>query len=61
MGNGRTQRVFFNDLARQAGYQLDWSLISPQQMIDASTLSLLRGDNSSFAQIFLTILAPLLP
>jgi cell filamentation protein len=60
-GNGRTQRVFFNDLARQAGYQLDWSLISPQQMIDASTLSLMRGDNSGFEQIFLTILAPIKP
>jgi cell filamentation protein len=56
-GNGRTQRVFFNDLARQAGYQLDWSLISAQQMTDASRLSLMRGENSGFEQIFLAILS----
>lgn len=60
-GNGRIQRVFFNDLARQAGYDLDWQQISVQQMVDASVLGLMRGDNSGFEQIFLTILTPTQP
>jgi len=60
-GNGRTQRVFFNELAQQAGYQLHWDAISSQQMIDASILSLMQGDNSGFELIFVTILAHLQP
>jgi cell filamentation protein len=60
-GNGRTQRIFFNDLARQAGYSLDWTQIPAQQMTNASILSLMRNDNSGFAQIFRTIIAPIHP
>jgi cell filamentation protein len=60
-GNGRTQRVFFNEVARQAGYTLDWTQISAQQMLDASILSLVRGDNSGFEHLFLTILTPFQP
>lgn len=55
-GNGRTQRIFITDLARGAGYMLNWDQLTPQQIIDASILSLMRGDNSLFEQIFLTIL-----
>jgi cell filamentation protein len=57
-GNGRTQRIFFTELAGQAGYTLDWALISPQQMINASVLSLMHGDNSGLEQIFLSVLGP---
>ena len=60
-GNGRTQRIFFTQLAAQAGYALDWSLISAQQMIDASILSLLHADNRAFEHIFQSILTPLQP
>ncbi len=60
-GNGRTQRVFFSELARQAGYALDWTQISAQQMINASILSLIRNDNSGFEQIFLAIITPIHP
>jgi cell filamentation protein, protein adenylyltransferase len=60
-GNGRTQRVFFTELARQAGYTLDWTQISAKQMLDASILSLVHGDNSEFEHIFLTMLTPLQP
>ncbi len=60
-GNGRTQRVFFSDLARQSGYSLDWTQISAQHMINASVLSLMRNDNSGFEQIFLAIIAPIHP
>lgn len=60
-GNGRTQRVFFSDLARQAGYSLDWTPIPAQQMTTASILSLMRNDNSGCEQIFLAIISPIHP
>jgi cell filamentation protein len=60
-GNGRTQRLFFTELAAQAGYMLDWARISAQQMTDASILSLMHGDNIGFEQIFVTILSPVQP
>lgn len=34
-GNGRTKRVFFQELARQAGYDLDWSKCSGEEWISA--------------------------
>ncbi len=35
-GNGRTQRIFMNELAKNAGYKMDLNLIEPQKMILAS-------------------------
>ncbi|PZT47426.1 cell filamentation protein Fic [Helicobacter valdiviensis] len=35
-GNGRTQRIFLNNLAKNAGYKLDLNLISKEQTIKAS-------------------------
>jgi cell filamentation protein len=60
-GNGRTQRIFFNELANQAGYQLEWDRVTQQQMIDASEQSLIRGNNSGLEQIFQAILVPIQP
>lgn len=60
-GNGRTQRIFFAELAHQAAYSLDWARISAQQMTDASILSLIHADNSGLEQLLLTVLAPLYP
>ncbi|EAJ7826547.1 TPA: Fic family protein [Campylobacter coli] len=34
-GNGRTQRIFLNELAKNAGYKLDLNLISKHKMIHA--------------------------
>lgn len=34
-GNGRTKRVFFREVARQAGYDLDWSKCSGEEWICA--------------------------
>lgn len=34
-GNGRTKRVFFQELARQAGYDLDWEKCSKEEWIYA--------------------------
>jgi len=39
-GNGRAQRTFFAQLAANAGYQLDWQLVDPQDNIDASVAAM---------------------
>lgn len=56
-GNGRTQRVFITQLAKNAGYTLDWSGISQSQMIDASIHSM-RVDNTKLEQLFGNITTP---
>ncbi|MGW0003170.1 Fic/DOC family protein [Nocardia grenadensis] len=43
-GNGRAQRAFFGQLARQAGHPIDWSLLDPVENATASRLWLV-GDN----------------
>lgn len=43
-GNGRTQRIFISDLAFQAGYKLDFSHISQEEMIEASILAFTKAD-----------------
>lgn len=42
-GNGRTQRAFFAQLSRDAGWRLRWSRLDHQANVDASRASL-RGD-----------------
>lgn len=46
-GNGRTQRAFFRQLSREAGWSLDWSGLDRHENARALTASL-RGDNSPF-------------
>ena len=41
-GNGRTQRVFLAQLAQHAGYQLDFSCIDPDELMER----FVRGDSS---------------
>jgi cell filamentation protein len=43
-GNGRTQREFIRQLAVRNGYELDWSRVSKEQMIEASKRSFRRDD-----------------
>lgn len=43
-GNGRTQRAFFGQLARESGWRLDWSDLDADANVAASMASL-RGDN----------------
>lgn len=54
-GNGRAQREFIRQLGLYAGHPLSWSLVgtgfTQQQMIDVSTASHTRGDNSGLAAI----------
>jgi cell filamentation protein len=44
-GNGRAQRAFFHQLARQAGWPVDWSQLDPETNTAASIASI-RGDNT---------------
>lgn len=44
-GNGRSQRAFFGQLAREAGWPLDWSTLDAERNTAASVAAL-RGDNA---------------
>jgi len=44
-GNGRSQRAFFHQLAREAGWPIRWVGLDPEANIEASIASL-RGDNA---------------
>lgn len=44
-GNGRTQRAFFEQLARDAGYSLNWRRMDAQRNIDASVAAM-NGDET---------------
>ena len=42
-GNGRAQRAFFGQLARNAGFTLAWQHLDPVRNVDASA-AIMRGD-----------------
>lgn len=48
-GNGRTQRLFIEYLANVAGYSVDFSKVSPREMIIASADSFARRYESIYA------------
>lgn len=50
-GNGRAQREFIRQLARRNGYTADWSLVSRDEMIEASKASFKFGNNTDFVRI----------
>lgn len=58
-GNGRTQREFMRQLALRAGYALDWSRVSREEMMEASRESFRRG-NAGLEQLLDRSLAPML-
>lgn len=39
-GNGRTQRIFINQLARQAGWSLNFKTVDPERLCDAYITSM---------------------
>jgi cell filamentation protein len=43
-GNGRTQRAFFRQLSRQAGWRLDWSTLD-RRINDRASAASLHGDS----------------
>lgn len=50
-GNGRTQREFFRLLALKNGYELEWSKIKPEVMLEASIKSV--KDSNAFKDLFM--------
>jgi cell filamentation protein len=49
-GNGRTQRAFFRQLGREAGWSIDWSNLDPTENVEAAQASL-RGDNGPLLRL----------
>jgi cell filamentation protein len=57
-GNGRTQRVFMEALAHEAGHKLDFSVVSRERMIQASIEGNENGDPSMMRRLFTEITDP---
>jgi cell filamentation protein len=60
-GNSRTLRAFTSDLARSAGYRLDWASMAQtvehrERLYHARDLAVMRRDTSELTQIFSAIL-----
>jgi cell filamentation protein len=56
-GNGRTQRAFLGQLARDAGYTLAWQHLERERNIEAARASH-RGDNSPLLELLDELLEP---
>jgi cell filamentation protein len=56
-GNGRTQRAFFSQLARAAGWPIDWTTLDAERNTETSIASL-RGDNRPLLAMFDDLVAP---
>lgn len=54
-GNGRTQRAFIKLLGEVAGYNINFSKVNSEQMINASIKSF-HGDNSGFEKMFNSVI-----
>ncbi len=57
-GNGRTQRTFISELAKQAGHELDFSVVTRERMIQASIAGNENGDNTVMCRMFVEISDP---
>jgi cell filamentation protein len=51
-GNGRTQRIFMRELAKEAGHDLDFRVISGERMIQASIAANEQGDPAMMRRMF---------
>ncbi|KFI67928.1 Fic family protein [Bifidobacterium magnum] len=58
-GNGRSQRIFFDAIAHDAGYRIDWGQAGVRENMEASRAATLTGDTSLLAAMFRTIVRPL--
>jgi cell filamentation protein len=59
-GNGRTQRTFIEYLAQSAGYYVDFSGVSGEEMIEASVLSFDK-EYAKMNEMFSRITSPITP
>ena len=55
-GNGRTQRAFFEQLAREAGYPLAWQRLDAARNIEASA-AIMRGDAEPMRKMLDTLVS----
>jgi len=55
-GNGRTQRAFFEQLARRAGYTLEWQHLDAARNIEAS-VAIMRGDSEPMRKMLDTLVS----
>ena len=51
-GNGRTQRAFMRNLAKDAGHDLDFSVVTRERMVQASIAGSDRGDPQMMRRLF---------
>lgn len=56
-GNGRAQRAFFSQLARDAGYEIAWNRLDADRNIAASAASL-RGDDTELRALLGELIEP---
>jgi cell filamentation protein len=56
-GNGRTQRAFFRQLARDAGWQIPWERMDPDENVAAS-IAAMRGDERPLAAMLAGLVQP---
>lgn len=57
-GNGRTQRIFWSQVATSAGYDIDWRAVSGKVNDDASRVAIERGDLTELKAMFERIVEP---
>jgi len=57
-GNGRTQRLLIEYLAKNAGYSVDFSKVTDKQMIEASAASF-SDDYTKMSALFIKITKPM--
>jgi cell filamentation protein len=58
-GNGRAQRVLWNRIAKDAGYELDWTLVVGDENDEASQLAAEKMDLSGLIAMFTKIVRSL--
>jgi len=58
-GNGRTQRVFWNRVAKDADYEIDWSDVVGNENDEASKVAAEKMDRSALEVMFTKIVRPL--
>jgi len=57
-GNGRTQRAFIRELAKQAGHELDFSVVARERMVLVSIAGNDHGDPAMMRRMFTEITDP---
>ena len=51
-GNGRTQKLLFDEIARRAGYRIDWAAMDTDSLLQAVIAAFNNQDYRSLTQLF---------